>query len=329
MRRQTGKYASRGVGVGFACLALLMATARYVCGQEKPVANPAQPADSSQPVQRDYRFEVASIRSTDPYGLNKPGTLQPYSPGRYSQERIYLGALVDEAFNVKHNYQIEYPQWMHTAYFAVNATLPEGATKADLPIMIRHLLEDRFALKYHHETRRMAGYELVVAKSGAKLAKSVGPAPDNPANNSPSAPTPLGPGIEFKNGVPQYTKDARSGQLWFGSTAMWHGRDRTMEALASDLTNQLDGPVMDATGLDGGYDYTLIFTPEPKPVQGNGVVISPGGGVPITTLPDGPMEHPLLRDALREQLGLELKPVKNVSFDVVIIDSANKMPTEN
>jgi uncharacterized protein (TIGR03435 family) len=58
-------------------------------------------------------------------------------------------------------------------------------------------------------------------------------------------------------------------------------------------------------------------------------VVSPGGGVPITTLPDGPLDHPLLRDALREQLGLELRPVKNVPLDVVVLDSANKVPTEN
>jgi uncharacterized protein (TIGR03435 family) len=42
-----------------------------------------------------------------------------------------------------------------------------------------------------------------------------------------------------------------------------------------------------------------------------------------------PLETPLLRDALREQLGLELKPIKNVSIDVVVVDSASKVPTEN
>jgi uncharacterized protein (TIGR03435 family) len=239
------------------------------------------------------------------------------------------------AFGVKHSYQIECPSWMSstTSNFAVNATLPEGATKADLPIMMRHLLEDRFALKYHHETRLMSGYELVVAKSGAKLAKSVGPAPDDPANNSPSAAMPLGPGIEFKNGVAQFTKGARSGQLRFGSTAIWHGRDRTMKALASDLANEFDVPVMDATGMDGGYDYTLTFTPVPKSAQG--IALSPlpppaspdppAGGAEAST----PTEHPLLRDALQEQLGLKLQPVKNVSVDVVVIDSANRQQTEN
>ena len=41
------------------------------------------------------------------------------------------------------------------------------------------------------------------------------------------------------------------------------------------------------------------------------------------------MEHPMLREALRQQLGLELRPVKNVPVDVVVVDSANKVPTEN
>ena len=62
---------------------------------------------------------------------------------------------------------------------------------------------------------------------------------------------------------------------------------------------------------------------------GGGIVVSPGGGTPVTELPDGPLDHPLLSDALREQLGLELRPVKNVPVDVVVLDSANKQPTEN
>jgi uncharacterized protein (TIGR03435 family) len=315
-------------------MALLMATASYLCAQEKPTANPAQPENSSQPTQRDYRFEVASVRPVDPPGLYKGGSIGPaYTPGHYREERVYLGGLVADAFKVKHAYQIKFPSWMGTTYFAVNATIPEGATKADVPIMLRHLLEDRFALKYHHETRQISGYEMVVAKSGAKLAKSVGPAPDKPANNSPSAAMPLGPGIEFKNGVPQFTKDAPSGQLWNGSTAMWHGKNETMQKLASDISNILDAPVTDATGIEGGYDFTLTFTAEPKSAQG--IVLSPRPPLASPDPPAGgdeasaPMEHPLLRDALREQLGLELRPIKNVPVDVVIIDSANKVPTEN
>ena len=136
-----------------------------------------------------------------------------------------------------------------------------------------------------------------------------------------------GPGFEIKNGEVQFDKDARSMDMCFGGGCALHARNQTMQALATNLANRLDVPVMDATGLEGGYDYTVMFTPEPS--SRPGIVVGPGGGVPMTELPDGPLQHPLLRDALREQLGLELRPIKNVPVDVVVIDSANKVPTEN
>jgi uncharacterized protein (TIGR03435 family) len=223
------------------------------------------------------------------------------------------------AFSKKQGFELECPQWMGTTYFAVNATLPEGATKADLPIMLRHLLEDRFALKYHHVTRQMAGYELVVAKPDSRLAKSATPDFDGTTLRRPV--------YEMKDGEPQFAKDAGSADMCFGAGCALHGRNRTMQDLATDLAGKLHLPVMDATGLEGGYDYTLIYTQEPMSMPG--IVVSPGGVVARTTLPDGPLEYPLMRDALREQLGLQLRSVKNVPVDVVVLDSANKVPTEN
>ena len=181
--------------------------------------------------------------------------------------------------------------------------------------MIRHLLEDRFALKYHYETRRISGYELVVAKSGPRLAKSAEPAPDPSASK--------GLMIEVKNGVPQFSRDAGSGQLYAGTTAWWRGRNKTMQSLASDLSDRLYVPVTDATGLTDEYDYTLTYTPGEEMYGPR--YVPPADG----EMASAPLEHPLLRDALREQLGLELRPVKNVSIDVVVVDSANKEPTEN
>ncbi len=311
MCRPIGRYVSPRASLGFVCLTLVIASAPCLSGQEHSAEAGKAPA-SAQPLERDYRFEVASIRPTDPPGLNRGGSPRPYSPGRYREERIYLGGLAWKAFGLKHPYQIEYPSWMSSTYFAVDATLPEGATKADLPIMIRHLLEDRFALKYHHETRQMSGYELVVAKSGPHLTKSGEPAPDSSASK--------GPAIEVKNGVPQFSKDAGSGQLYSGTTARWRGRSKTMQSLASDLADRLRLPVVDATRLAGEYDYTLTYTPGEEMYA-----VPPAGGDGAST----PLEHPLLRDALREQLGLELRPVKNIAVDVVIVDSAKKEPTAN
>jgi uncharacterized protein (TIGR03435 family) len=329
MRRPIGRHASYRAGLRFACLALFMATASLLAGQEKRVGEGDKASESTQPIGRDYRFEVASIRSAGAPAGFKPGDPRlkgpTYSPGLYREEQVSLAHLAYQAFDLKYGYQMKYQGWMDSAYFTLNATPPEGATKADLPIMIRHLLEGRFAVRYHRETRHMAGYELVVVKSGLGLTKSATPAPDQS--------TAKGPAIEFKNGLPQFTKNAGSGEIHISGNAEWRGRNETMQQMADQLVLKLGVPVMDATGLEGGYDFTLIYTAEAYSGPGNVVSSPPPPASPNPTssgdAASAPMEHPLLRDALREQLGLDLRPAKNVPVDVLIIDSAKKEPTEN
>ena len=318
MRKRNQKQPSCKAGVRPACLALLLAMIFIFAGLTS-AAQTANAPDPAQPVQRDYRFEVASIRPGPPDGRlsGRPGL--SYTPGRFREEVTSIDGLAFIAFGKKQAFEIECPEWMYRTYFTIDATLPEGATKADLPIMVQHLLEDRFALKYHHVTRQVAGYQLVVAKSDPRLAKSATPDFDGAKLG--------GGGFEVTNGTVQFAKDAGSVDMCFGGGCALHGRNRTMSTLATDLARRLQMPVWDATALEGGYDYTVIFTP--PPMSGPGIVVSPGGGSPVRELPDGPLDHPLLRDALREQLGLELKPVKNVPVDVVVLDSANKQPTEN
>ena len=291
-------------------IALLMSCVHFVYAQQTHAADSTQPPDSLQAAQRDLRFDVASIRPTDPQGPGKYGTMQPYTTGHYRDERMSLMGLAFKAFEIKHGYQMQSVDWMSKAWFSINATVPEGATKDDVPIMLRHLLEDRFALKYHHETRNMDGYELVVAKSGPKLEKSAGP---------PDKKLVKGMGFEIKDGVPQFDRNSGPQQLYVmnpgGLVTWWKGRDETIERLASDISDRVKVPVEDATGLGEEYDFSLNFIEENSSAN--------------TDAASTPSDYPTLREALKEQLGLELRPVKNVLVDVVIIDSANKQPSEN
>lgn len=312
MRSQRWHGASGKAGAGLVCLVLWMATACLLSGQEKPAAGVQKASGSAQTVKRDYRFEVASIRPTNP----GPGLTDPSMAGHFSSTASLAG-LAMTAFGKKHGYEIDCPQWMGASDYRIDATFPPGATEADLPIMIQHLLEDRFGLVYHHETRQMAGYELVVAKSGARLAPSSGPVPAQSGGND---------GIEFENGVPRFTKDAGSGELYVRAGAIWRGRNYTTADLAAHLATYLHAPVTDATGLHGAYDYTLTFTPEAEGVQGSVIAVGPAAP---TLAEDRSPAYPLLRDALAEQLGLKLQSVKHVSVDVLVIDSANKKPAEN
>jgi uncharacterized protein (TIGR03435 family) len=290
-------------------VALLLMAASCLCAQEKPSAEADKSSPFAQTVKRDYRFEVASIRRVDFTGwaYGDPRSKPHFDPGLYRNEQLGLVAWVLDAFELKHPYQLEAPHWMSNEYFTINASPPEGTTNDDVPIMLRHLLEDRFGLKYHHETRQMAGYQLVVAKSGSRLTKS--PAPASERKLVRGMP-------EMKNGVPQFAKNSGSGFIGYRDIDLWRGRNETMERLTEQLADRLETPVADATGLEGEYDYDLVFTPDLHNPTAGGDASEPTG-------------HPLLRDALREQLGLELRPVKNVSIDVLVIDGATKDPTEN
>ena len=82
-----------------------------------------------------------------------------------------LKVVLMEAFNVKTD-QIIGPSWLDADCFAINAKIPAGATKDQLPAMLQALLAERFKLTVHKESRPSPGYALVVDKNGPKLKAS-------------------------------------------------------------------------------------------------------------------------------------------------------------
>jgi len=61
------------------------------------------------------------------------------------------------------------PDWIESARFDIAAKLPAGSSKAKVPEMLQTLLEDRFKLTLHRETKDHAVYALMAAKGGAML----------------------------------------------------------------------------------------------------------------------------------------------------------------
>jgi uncharacterized protein (TIGR03435 family) len=92
----------------------------------------------------------------------------------------------------------------------------------------------------------------------------------------------------------------------------------SMTQLAQVLSGQMDRPVVDSTGLAGVFDFTLEYTRQER-LPDNQDAGGTGGN---------PLPAPPLPEALKEQLGLDLKSGK-APLDVLVIDSANKMPTAN
>jgi uncharacterized protein (TIGR03435 family) len=207
--------------------------------------------------------------------------------------------LIHYAFQVQ-PYQItRAPGWLKSEHYDVDAKPAETHPTDDIPPMLQVLLEDRFQLKYHWETREQPGYDLVVVKPG-KLRTSIvkGDCPP-PFSNSDVLP----------DGLP---KDAACGFLP-NSPGHTKGYNITASDLAGNLSWLLAKPISDKTNLVGRYDVELRWTLESVEMRSN---VSSGQDVPdIVT-------------AIQEQLGLKLQPSK-VSVRALVIDNIEKKPSDN
>jgi uncharacterized protein (TIGR03435 family) len=201
--------------------------------------------------------------------------------------------------------------------FNITAKVPAGATRDDMAVMLQNLLAERFRLKVHHETKDVPSYELVVGKNGPKFKESAG---EPPPSNDPIAP-PDHPKLD-RDGYPIVPPGRMMPALVNGSPRVrLNAVNESMESFVARLTRLMHGPVVDATGLKGKYDFVLSFSPENFVVETQGVQTE----VATDTTPNA---GPSLTTAIQEQLGLRLES-KKAPMDIIVIDHCEKVPTEN
>jgi uncharacterized protein (TIGR03435 family) len=262
------------------------------------------------------KFEVASVRRTAPpqpgagvrdAARGGPGTTDP---GQVAYTNLRLKDLLLTAYGVK-SYQLAGPDWLDTERYDVIANVPPGTTKEQFPRMLQDLLVERFRISFHHETKDLPLYELVVAKNGPRL-KPWQEKPDaQPVpQQAPGAPPPMG-----KDGFPvvqpgHFVSTTVNGRVRIAASKL------PISRLAGTLANQLGRPVLDKTGLADLYDYTLEFSPEGL-----------AGGL-AAAAPPGDQDTLSLFTAVQEQLGLRLEQKKG-PVDVLVIDHVEKTPTDN
>ena len=115
-------------------------------------------------------FDVASIKPNNT-GARSVRIGAP-SPGRLNAENVWLRLVIQLAWDVK-DYQLQGgPGWATSDRYDINATAGSNISFEQMKPMIRALLEDRFQLKLHFETKELPVYELIAAKSGIKLQAS-------------------------------------------------------------------------------------------------------------------------------------------------------------
>jgi uncharacterized protein (TIGR03435 family) len=256
-------------------------------------------------------FAVVSVKPNS-VGVSNRNSSIGAAGGRFVAINVTLRILMKYAYRSRERDLLDSqlmggPAWVNTDRFNVEAK-PEGESRPipleEMQQLVQALLQDRFQLKTHRETRELPVYDLVVVKSG-KLRLS---------NDQSPVILGLGP-LPFggSNAPPR-----GAARLLVGSTGgVLTANAIGMEKLADSLQTQVDRPIIDKTALSGLYDISLRFTPETDPLLGG-----PGG---IPTAAD--VGAPPLFSAIEEQLGLKLQPGTG-TIEVIVIDTVRK-PSEN
>jgi len=219
--------------------------------------------------------------------------------------------LIGRAFNTNNSDQVTgLPKWADTERFDIIAKAPSagppgpGVDMDFVAPMMRALLVDRFKMTYHTEERPVTAYSLVPAKPKMKKA--------DPASRTyckyGNAPAGAAPGSQVLN-----------------------CQNITMAQFADRLQNmvpELNWPVLDATGIEGAWDFALTFSRSAGMMMAagrGGDAGQLGAGMPAASDPSGGYT---IFEAVEKQLGLKLEMQKR-SMPVFVIDHIEQKPTDN
>ena len=255
------------------------------------------------------QFVNATIKSAavSDRGWGNPGTVRFLNEGHVVAEKALFGVLVQAAYEMPPFQIASAPDWSER--WDIDASAPTGSTTAQMRSMLQSLLQDRFKLKVHRETRDTHVYQLTIAPGGLKS-----PDPARGCRAPGSMPPPPAPPPE--PGKSPALPQALCGSIFLNLNSLTEAQliagQVSITQLAGVLSNALGGAVIDKTNLDSKIDLSVSFTPD-----------SALAGIPM------PAGHPLpptgsvsIFSALEQQAGLRLEPAHNV--EILIIDYAEK-----
>ena len=302
-------------------------------------------------------FDAASVKVAAPLDMAKltaaaqrgemPDIGVHAGPGSIDIKYTSLKELIAYAYKLK-PYQITCPDWMSSQRFDILAKYPSGATKADVPEMLKSLLAERFKLVAHMESKEQPVLGLVVAKGGPKLVEAQGTpvAIDESkelAAGEQQQDTPDGPvrmKMDMKTGGGTLDMGTK-GKVTFGlnqaTMSLKMDADQiTMGGfveMVTQFSQMLGGStktVVDMTNLKGNYKIALDFPLAEilKMAQAAGMDISAANvpGAPGAGAASEPGSGSLFESIAA--LGLKMENRKAV-IDQLVVDKAEKTPTEN
>ena len=222
---------------------------------------------------------------------------------------LALRRLILIAYEVQ-DYQLAgTPSWLESEHYDVQAKAESNPSVKQMEgPMLRRLLEERFRLALHRETRQLPAYVLSIGKTGPKL---------QPANEGSCTPYDT-------NSPPPVTRPGAPTVFCGFQRTPIEGLNRTLDAkgvtmaaLATNLsrayTAALGRNVIDGTGLTGAFDFHLTWSMDPP-------AATPGAAENAS---HADATGPSIFAALQEQLGLRLEPTKG-PVEVLVIDHIEK-----
>ncbi len=257
------------------------------------------------------QFEVASVKPSAPGSAlppmlravmrnnGRPGEIPMAGPDRVRLQNWPLLDLIAAAYRVRAT-QVSGPAWLSDQAFDIEA-VPDGTPKEQLNAILQSLLEERFGLKVHRDTKTGQGFALVVGKDGPKL-KPAGP-PPAPVEGLTDEEQKTQPQQKMQADMAAQQKRTKEQLAAVGPFNNVGWSSITMEELAAQLVRFAGAPVIDQTGLTGEYKVTIDTWSNPD---------VPGGTI---------------FDAV-EKLGLKLESRK-VTVETVVVDQVSKTPTAN
>ncbi len=209
--------------------------------------------------------------------------------GKFRASATTVKVLLEWAYGIQPSEHSGGPSWIGTDRYDVvakaegNATGERNTSDDQIKLMLQTLLADRFKLTLHRERKELSAYVISLGKTPPKLF----PPKDDETNSIQLAP----------QAVPDQKTSYRIRFTRF-----------SLQQLCDIFARQMDSVIVNQTGLNGEYDFSLELTPdESRP---------------------NPVDPTLLMTAMREQLGLTLKSQKT-PVDILVIDSAERVAAGN
>jgi uncharacterized protein (TIGR03435 family) len=275
-------------------------------GQANPNKAPSVDLDRA-------KFNVVSIK---PVNDNLPFVGAHFEAGgRFVMTQYPVSVLISLAYGLvvyaghPNKLIVGAPPWIDSKLYDVEAKSEGDPSREQMKLMLQSLLADRFKLAAHRETRHLPIYELAVNKPGQIGPHMVLHAADNSTCRDPSLDSTSSP-----PGSPpeRYAPPCGGGQLM---SAGHLSGEMTMDELAKQISyfQQIDRAVANRTGLRGIFDFQLDY--------------APFWGVDVGTPASNESLPSTIFVALKEQLGLKLKPARG-PVDVLVIDHI-EIPSPN